>query len=741
MKIRLFMRLPSILPRVRLTWRFLLTFSFCVLIPLTIVFSLSIWRLETELTQQVFQRLRFQAKTIARAAVERLLHLEAEMQMFATPWSGARAEIHASALQHEPGAAKHFETLIIKGPEGTVTLHGEPPGDFSIPELAPGFDPSPKPIIIQATGTDGSPQLWMALALSNSEFMVGHIKSGYIWNEDANFDLPPDNEIFVINNSDEVLVSSRPMPGNLARIAAGAGQMNSTGELIWKHDSETYLASIYPLFLESSFENAHWTLILSRPQSTILAPIRKLQMNLALTGILVVLVVLLLSSISIRRNLKPLNHLVAQAESMGKGDFSVKADIKGSPEFQELARAFNAMSRQIKDQFEALGESEEQLRIAFDNSAVGMAFVGLDGRILKTNPHLTQILGYSRSELVSKPLREFVLAETSGSGEEDILGVFNRLPGDQAAEHRFRHRDDRVVHGLVSLSLLHKGSGEPLHYVVHIQDITTQKAMIELESAREKAEIANRTKSEFLANMSHELRTPLNHIIGFTELVSTGIAGDINEQQKDYLNDVIQSSHHLLSLVNDILDLAKVESGKLELLLSDTDLRGLLESSLVMVREKAMKHGIRLSANINGIPDTIRADERKIKQIVYNLLSNAVKFTPDGGRIELTAETCPSEVAPISPDSRDSGGNIQICVSDTGMGLKPEDLERIFLPFEQVQSAKSKSIQGTGLGLSLTRQLVELHGGRIWAESEGIGKGAAFTFVLPINPAAADSPG
>jgi signal transduction histidine kinase len=260
--------------------------------------------------------------------------------------------------------------------------------------------------------------------------------------------------------------------------------------------------------------------------------------------------------------------------------------------------------------------------------------------------------------------------------------------------------------------------------------------MAELRSAREKAEISNRTKSEFLANMSHELRTPLNHIIGFTELVSTGIAGEVNEQQKDFLKDVIQSSHHLLSLVNDILDLAKVESGKLKLELTDVDLRSLLENSMVMVKEKAMKHGIALAVEVDEIPDTIRADERKLKQIVYNLLSNAAKFTPDGGRIALTA-TSWDDVKTDSPaPGGDPGRFIRISVSDNGLGLNPEDLERVFQPFEQAAAPGHPKVQGTGLGLSLTRQLVELHGGRIWAESAGLQKGATFRFILPVQPTA-----
>jgi signal transduction histidine kinase len=206
--------------------------------------------------------------------------------------------------------------------------------------------------------------------------------------------------------------------------------------------------------------------------------------------------------------------------------------------------------------------------------------------------------------------------------------------------------------------------------------------------------------------------------------------GELNEIQKKYLNNVLQSSSHLLSLINDILDLSKIEAGKSELDVSQIDIRSLLENSLVMIKEKALKHGIRLSTDFGGIPEAVIVDERKLKQVVYNLLSNALKFTPDGGRIALYARVAESE------DANGPGQvsqHLQVSVSDSGIGLDKEDLERIFNPFEQADTSKSRKYQGTGLGLSLTKSLIELHHGKIWVESDGHGTGSKFTFTLPIH--------
>jgi signal transduction histidine kinase len=238
----------------------------------------------------------------------------------------------------------------------------------------------------------------------------------------------------------------------------------------------------------------------------------------------------------------------------------------------------------------------------------------------------------------------------------------------------------------------------------------------EIQEKTRQLEAANRHKDEFLASMSHELRTPLNAVIGFSEVLLERMFGELNDKQEEYLGDILASGRHLLSLINDILDLAKIEAGRMELDLEDFDLAQAIDNAVVLVRERATRKGLVLETALAPALGEVRADQRKIKQVLLNLLSNAVKFTPEGGRVEVRAAR--------------ADDHVEVSVSDTGIGIAVEDQETVFEEFRQVGTDYAKKHEGTGLGLTLSRKFVELHGGRIAVKSR-LGEGSTFTFTLP----------
>jgi len=262
--------------------------------------------------------------------------------------------------------------------------------------------------------------------------------------------------------------------------------------------------------------------------------------------------------------------------------------------------------------------------------------------------------------------------------------------------------------------------------VIAIENVRLFNETIEksaqLEAANQELAASSRHKSEFLANMSHELRTPLNAIIGFSDVLEQRMFGELNERQADYTHDILTSGRHLLDLVNEILDLSKVEAGRMELEPSEFALDETIRGALAFVRERAVRHGIALGADVPTDLGTIVGDERKVRQVLLNLLSNAVKFTPDGGT--------------ISVQVRRGDGEVQVSVRDTGIGIASEDQAKVFDEFQQVGKASDRSREGTGLGLTLAKRFVELHGGRIWIESE-VAKGTTFIFAIPVKRAAA----
>jgi len=284
-------------------------------------------------------------------------------------------------------------------------------------------------------------------------------------------------------------------------------------------------------------------------------------------------------------------------------------------------------------------------------------------------------------------------------------------------------REDRLIGGL---TVMRKTPGAfPRETIELLRTFATQSALAiqnarlfrEIEEKSRELEVASQHKSEFLASMSHELRTPLNAIIGFSDVLLQGMFGETNEKQTEYLRDILASGQHLLSLINDILDLSKIEAGRMDLDVAAFDLPTAIDDALLLMRERASRRGITLERQVDERVGEIHADQRKVKQVLLNLLSNAVKFTPEGGRIEVRAGM--------------ANGTAEISVTDTGIGIAAEDHDAVFEEFRQVGAADKKA-EGTGLGLALCRKFVELHGGRIWVKSQ-ISAGSTFTFALPVR--------
>jgi PAS domain S-box-containing protein len=402
---------------------------------------------------------------------------------------------------------------------------------------------------------------------------------------------------------------------------------------------------------------------------------------------------------------------------------------------------------------DALRVSEEKYRTIIESIEEGYFELDLSGNMIFFNEAMCKITGYSPEELKGLNNREYSSPQTAKRMFRAFNEIFRTGRPARILDYEIIKKDGTTSIMEISATLIRDTSGQPCGFRGLARDVTERKrAEEQLRESKKAAEAANLSKSEFLANMSHELRTPLNHIIGFSELILDKQLGDLNETQEEYLEDVVQSSRHLLSLINDILDLSRIESGRTQLEYADVHVESLLENSLNMIREKAMKHCIALETYSDVCLDTVKADERALKQVIYNLLSNAVKFTPDNGKVCLSARVtdlaAPPGHHPENPGAlgtlvdksadRQRGGTngetyIQFEVSDNGVGLKPEDQERIFERFVQVDGSSTRRYEGTGLGLSLCRKLVELHGGRIWVESKGPESGSVFRFLLPVR--------
>ncbi len=376
----------------------------------------------------------------------------------------------------------------------------------------------------------------------------------------------------------------------------------------------------------------------------------------------------------------------------------------------------------------------EKLATAVDHSPATVIITDLQGNIEYANPKFTELTGYTLEEVKGKNPRFLKSGHHSSSFYRKM---WDTIVTGRPWQGTFCNQDKYGTSywERASISPVRDPEGKVSHFVAVKEDITQMlEYENELKQAKESAERANRAKSDFLAGMSHELRTPLNAIIGFSEVLKEQYFGPLVDKQQEYVDDILESGRHLLSLINDILDLSRVESGKTELELSRVNVSNLIDNSLIMIKEKSAKHGITLKKEVaRKVRETeIIADQRRLKQILYNLLSNAAKFTPDGGTITVRADQVREKTGAGFETGMDEPC-VEISVTDTGPGIDPAYHEKVFDPFFQINRTRQGKNPGTGLGLSLTQDLVALHRGKIFLVSEGQGKGATFSVIIPVT--------
>ncbi len=409
------------------------------------------------------------------------------------------------------------------------------------------------------------------------------------------------------------------------------------------------------------------------------------------------------------------NNLFQAAIAAGADDYLIKSEI--TP--QSLQRSIlRAVEQRKQKSSRYLPKNEAQLRAIFERSSIGIGLLDREARIIDVNPALCQILGYEYKELCSKQLIDFI-CEPEITAESKLNYQFASSQERFEMERQFLHKDGRLVWAHLNVSLVSATTEEPSFFLVMVEDITERKRTeLKLRESKEAAEAGSKAKSAFLATMSHELRTPLNAIMGLSQLLQQQVMGSLNEKQHEYINCIYTSGEHLLALINDILDLSKVEAGREDLILVSLPIPDIVRNVVSTVLESANIKKLQLVHSIDERIETCIADERRLKQMLLNLLTNAIKFT--------TVGTISLEVKRVEQ-------GVAFIVTDTGIGIESSNFKSLFEPFRQLDNRLNRQYEGTGLGLALTRKLARLHGGDLTVEST-LGVGSRFTLLLPAQP-------
>jgi protein-histidine pros-kinase len=527
------------------------------------------------------------------------------------------------------------------------------------------------------------------------------------------------NQTIVARTRDIEMIFGKPAPSMFA------AQAKQHQEAAWRGTTVDGAAVVAALH-RSDFSG--WTVGLASPAAEVDAPLRKMLMLTGAGGLVLLLFALALAAALGRRIAEPVSALSRAAEKLGRGE---TPEIPLSPiaEMSRLALGLgNAATLRV--------QAEEQLRYQLqlsqnitDKAAVSIIVCDDKGRATMVNPEAAKTFGFTAEELMDQPLHDKIHHHYPDGRpfpiEECVLEQIQATGKSlRNKEDVFFRKNGSAVIVECSNALLQVNE-QRVGAVLIARDISEQKAQEEIRRRSEELEeqnfrikAADRLKSEFLANMSHELRTPLNAVIGFAELLLDAKAGPLNPEQREYLNDILTSGQHLLQLINDVLDLAKIESGKMEFDAETFFVKKVVDEVSTVIAPTASKKNITINVEVS-LNAVAMLDQRKFKQVLYNLLSNAVKFSYENGQVNVIA-------------GMDPQGQMRLEVKDFGIGIENGDLARIFRQFEQLESGLARRHQGTGLGLALTKKLVELQGGSITVESE-LGKGSTFTVQIPMN--------
>ncbi len=580
-----------------------------------------------------------------------------------------------------------------------------------------------------------------------------------------------DEKGFLVAHPDISLVLKKV---NLSQLPQVKEAMSAARDAPWREaDEARNLEGQKVLSAYAPVDQTGWHVFVEEPASAVFAPLYDAILRTALLLLAGVLISIMASVFLARRMVQPVRELQRGADRIGAGDLTKRIEVHTGDELEDLANRFNTMMQQLGDSYADL-ERKVDVRTAELSEALEQQTATANVlKVISSSPTDVKPV----FDAIVRSARDLGEANNANAFRFDGERIHFVTSTDESPEWRKLMQDmgawlpdrttmsGRVVlsksvetiedmstdpeysarsvvvsgeHRLLGIPMLRDGQpigvltvawrepGKVPEKFVRLLQTFADQAVIAVENVRlfneiqEKSrllEAANKHKSEFLANMSHELRTPLNAIIGFSEVMLTGMTGTLPEKQKEFIGDIRDSGKHLLALINDILDLSKIEAGRMELDVAHFDLRDAMANAMTLVRGRAERHGIRLESQVASEVGEYDGDERKFKQIVLNLLTNAVKFTPEGGSVTLGADRI--------------NGAYVFSVKDTGIGIAPEDQEAIFEEFRQVGTDYERKAEGTGLGLALTRRLVILHGGEIRVESAP-GQGSTFTFTLPI---------